>query len=59
MKNLEEEYGFSKVDYKLFHPNLLRNHEYIEFHRSNPRYFTINTPIVATKKKYVNKITKK
>ena len=29
MKHLEEEYEFSKVDYKLFHPNLLRNHEYI------------------------------
>ena len=57
MTQLEEEYGFSKVDYKLFHPNLLRNDEYIELHHKNHRYFTIDKPIVA-KKKHINKITK-
>ena len=31
MKHLDGEYGFSKVDYKIFHPNLLCNDEYIEF----------------------------
>ena len=51
MKHLEEEYGFSKVHYKLFCPNLLHNDEYIEFHQNNHRYFTINKPIVATKEK--------
>ena len=25
LKHLNEQYGLSKVDYKLFHPNLLRN----------------------------------
>ena len=33
MKYLEEEYGLSKIDYKLFYPNLLRNDEYIELHQ--------------------------
>ena len=33
MKFLEEEYGLSKIDYKLFYPNLLRNDEYIELHQ--------------------------
>ena len=32
MKHLEEEYIFSKVNYKIFHPILLRNDEYIEVH---------------------------
>ena len=39
MKYLEEEYGFSKVDYKIFHPNFLRNDEYIEFHQRNSSGF--------------------
>ena len=30
MKYLNEEYGSSKVDYKMYHTNLLRNDEYID-----------------------------
>ena len=30
MKCLNEEYGSSKVDYKMYHTNLLRNDEYID-----------------------------
>ena len=33
MKYLVEHYSFSKVDYRMFRPNLLRNHDYIELHQ--------------------------
>ena len=59
MKHLEEEYGFLKVNYKIFHPNLLRNDEYIKFHVKIHQDFTFDKPSVVTKKKHINKITKK
>ena len=45
MKHLEEECGFSKVDYKLFNPNLLCNDEYIEFYQNIHKDLTIDKPI--------------
>ena len=30
---MDEEYGLSKIDYTLYHQNLLRNDEYIKNHR--------------------------
>ena len=56
MQNLKEQYSFSKIDYKTFHPNLLRNHDHIEFHQQIHRDFTIDPPIVVTKKKILNKL---
>ena len=29
-KHLNEEYDLLKMDYKMYHPNLLRNDEYID-----------------------------
>ena len=51
MQQLEEKYPFSKIDYKMFHPNLIRNNDHIEFHQKNHPDFTINPPIVITPKK--------
>ena len=54
MQHLEEQYLFSKIDYKLFHPNLIRNYDHIEFHQISHRAFTIDPPILVTKiKKHV------
>ena len=50
LKNLNEQYGLSKVDYKLFHPNLLRNDVYIH------RYQQIHCDFDVVKPK--NKLTK-
>ena len=33
LKHLNEQYGLSKVEYKLFHPNLLRNDVYINHYQ--------------------------
>ena len=33
LNHLNEQYGLSKVDYKLFHPNLLRNDVYINHYQ--------------------------
>ena len=33
MQHLEENYSFSKIDYKMFHPNLIRNNDHIELHQ--------------------------
>ena len=37
------------IDYKTFHPNLLRNHDHIEFHQISHRVFTIDPQILVTK----------
>ena len=50
MQQLVDNYSFSKIDYKLLHPNLIRNDEHIELHQKNHCDFTINAPIVLTKK---------
>ena len=60
MQHLEENYSFSKIEYKIFHPNLIRNNDHIEFYQKNHRDFTIDPPIVVTsKKRNIKKITKK
>ena len=51
LKHLNEQYGLSKVDYKLFHPNLLRNDVYIN------HYQQIHCDFDVVKPK--NKLTKK
>ena len=48
---MNEQYGLSKVDYKLFHPNLLRNRVYIN------HYQHIHCDFDVVKPK--NKLTKK
>ena len=53
MQHLEEQYLFSKIDYKLFHPNLIRNYDHIEFHQISHRAFTIDPPILVTKIKNI------
>ena len=58
MQNLKEQYSFSMIDYKTFHPNLLRNQDHIEFHQQIHRDLTIDPPIVVTKKKILNKLQK-
>ena len=35
MQHLEEKYSFSKINYKMFHPKLIRNNDHIEFHQKN------------------------
>ena len=35
MQHLVDNYSFSKNDYKLFHPNLIRNDDNIELHQTN------------------------
>ena len=47
MKHLEEKYSISKIDYKMFHPNLIRNNDHIEFHQNIHRDFTFDPPIVV------------
>ena len=60
MQHLEEKYSLSKIDYKMFHPNLIRNNDHIEFHQKNHCDFTIDPSIVLIcKKRSINKITKK
>ena len=60
MQNLVDSYSFSKIDYKLFHPNLIQNDEHIELLRKNHCDFTINVPIELTsKKRKSKKITNK
>ena len=60
MQRLEENYSFSKIEYKLFHPNLIRNNDHIELHQKIIYDFTINAPIVLTsKKRKSKKLTKK
>ena len=51
MQHLEKNYSFSKIDYKMFRPNLIRNNDHIEFHQKNRCDFTINAPIVLTSRK--------
>ena len=51
MQHLEEYYSFSKIDYKMFHPNLIRNNDHIEFHQKNHCDFTIDPSIVLICKK--------
>ena len=51
MQHLEEQHSFSKIDYKSFHPILIRNNYHIEFHQQNYRDFTIDPLIVVTPKK--------
>ena len=51
MQHLEEQYSFFQIDYKIFHPNLIRNHDHIKFDQKSHRDFTIDPPIVVTKKK--------
>ena len=60
MQHLVDNYSFSKIDYKLFYPNLIWNDEHIELHQKNHCDFTINAPIVLiSKKRKSKKITKK
>ena len=33
MQHLEESYSFSKIDYKVFHPSLIRDNDHIELHQ--------------------------
>ena len=51
IKHLNEKYGLSKVEYKLYHPNLLRNDVYIN------HYQQINCDYDVVKPK--NKLTRK
>ena len=48
---MNEQYGFSKFDYKLFHPNLLRNDVYINHYQQIHCDFDVVKPN--------NKLTKK
>ena len=50
---------FSKINYKMFHPNLIRNNDYIQFHRNIHRNFIIDPPIMVTKKRNIKKKSKK
>ena len=61
MQYLEEQYAFDKIDYKMFHPNLIRNNEYIECHQKINSDFTIEEPMIIAKKinKKINKRGKK
>ena len=54
-KHLNEEYGLSKNDYKLYNVNLLRNDEYIKDHQNNHRYFDSRKPKLALKNKTIKK----
>ena len=51
LKHLNEQYGLSKVDYKLFHPNLLRSDVYINHYQQIHCDFNVIKP--------KNKLTKK
>ena len=51
MQHLVDNYSFSKNDYKIFHPNLIRNNDHIELHQNIHCDFTINAPIELTSKK--------
>ena len=55
MQHLVKNYSFSKIDYKMFHPNLIRNDEHIELHQNIHCDFTINAPIELTSKKRKSK----
>ena len=50
-KHLNEEYGLLKMNYKLNHPNLLRNDEYIEHYQKNHWDFDIGKPKISKKLK--------
>ena len=36
INNLNQQYGLSKVEYKLYHPNLLRNDIFVYHYQKNP-----------------------
>ena len=53
MKYLNEQYGSSLIDYKVYHPNVLRNDEYIDHDQEIHRDFTVEIPnnvLTVTKK---------
>ena len=51
LKHLNEQYGLSKVEYKLYHPNLLRNDVYINYYQQIHCDFDVVKP--------KNKLTRK
>ena len=59
MQHLVDHYSFSKIDYKMFHPNLIRNDEHIELHQKIHCDCRINAPIDLTSKKRKSKKVKK
>ena len=54
-KHSNEKCGFSKIDYKLYYPNLLRNDEYIKNYQNNHRGFDFEKPEIVLKKKLIKK----
>ena len=58
-KHLNEAYGLSKNDYKLYHPNLLRNDEYIKGHQNKYRDFDFEKTLVGVEEKINQKTLKK
>ena len=59
MQYLEENYSCSKIDYKMFYPNLIWNNDHIELHQKIHRNFTIEPPIVlSSKKRNIKKLQK-
>ena len=60
MQQLVDNYSFLKNDYKMFHPNLIRNNDHIELYQNIHCDFTINAPIgLTSKKRKSKKITTK
>ena len=56
---MNEEYGLSKSGYKLYHPNLLRNDEYIKGHQKKYRDFYFEKTLVGVEEQINQKTLKK
>ena len=50
LKHLNEQYGLSNVEYKLYHPNLLRNGIFIKHYQKNYCNFDVVKPKKTLKK---------
>ena len=57
-KHLNEECGLLKIDYKLYHLNLLRNDRYIGHYQIIYRDFDIGKPKIVLKKKLIKNVRK-
>ena len=52
---MNEKYGLLEIDYKMYHPNLLCNDEYIDYYQKNHRNFIIRIPKIVLKKQMIKK----
>ena len=56
LKHLNEQYGLSIMDYKLYHPNLLKNDAFIKHYKKIHCDYDVGKPKSNLKKKTSKKI---